>query len=146
MRGDRRRPDRDLEPRTGDRRPAGSGSGPAVLPLLLLLFVAAGIGAGCAGSRSSGDSPFAGGGAREEPVRLTVHNRNFKDATIWAHWRGTRVRVGRVGGNSTETFEMRYRNDHVRFEVDFLAGGGYVGEGIDVRPGDRLELVIRPNG
>lgn len=112
----------------------------------LLLVALLPLGAACASSaRSTGSSPFEGGGG-EETVRVTIENRNFKDATVWAHWNGTRVRVGTVTGNRTETFDIRYWNDDVRFEIDFLAGDGYMGETIGVSPGDHLELVIRPTG
>lgn len=131
-----RRPLRRGPPRR--RRPS-----PFVIALVALIAVLA---TACGSARSSGDSPFEEGAGSGDSVRVTIENRNFKDATVWALWNGNRIRVGRVTGNTTDTFQMRYRGDEVRFEVDFLAGDDYVGESIGVLPGDHLELVIGPVG
>lgn len=112
----------------------------ALLALALLI-------AACAsGGPAQSGNPFQGGTSDQETVQVTVHNQNFKDATIWALWDGTRIRVGDVTGNTSRAFTIRYRRDRVRFEVDYVAGGGYVGDPIDVSPGDHLELTLRPNG
>lgn len=124
----------------------GAGVGRRYRPTIvsaILLSTAVLFGA-CAAATGSGGNPFEGGAAGEEMVRVTVQNRNYRDATVWAHWNGSRNRVGRVTGNSTQTFEMRHRSDRVQFEIDFLAGGGYMGRSISVSPGDHLQLTIRP--
>ncbi|MFP3949010.1 MAG: hypothetical protein ACLFWG_09795, partial [Longimicrobiales bacterium] len=71
--------------------------------------------------------------------------QNFRDASVWALWRtGSRVRLGSVTGNSTETFSTPWRGDVIRLEVDFLGGGEYRTESYPVNEGDHLELTLRP--
>lgn len=141
----------ELDRWAGDAKQAPKG-GAASAPLpralaMVVLLASLFFHAGCAGPGSApGDDPLRGSEDGDRTVRITVENRNFKDATVWARWNGDRVRVGRVTGNTTETFEIRYWNDDVRFEVRFLAGGGYTGESIPVSPGEHLELTIRPTG
>jgi hypothetical protein len=80
---------------------------------------------------------------RREPVRLTVQNQRFEDATIHAIWQGgAKRRVGMVTGMTSQTFTMEWLADHVRFEVDFIAAEDYTVEPIDVDDGDHLDLVI----
>lgn len=112
--------------------------------LSLLLLFSATLLSGCA---SSGPNPFQEGAGGDRTIQVTIDNQNFNDATIRAHWRGgSEMRVGTVNGNSSETFTLRHRSDVVRFEVDFLAGGGYMGNSISVSPGDHLRMVVRSGG
>lgn len=88
-------------------------------------------------------APMMGRG-RQEPVRLTVQNNRFEDATIYAQWRGAKKhRIGlATGGTQSTTFEFPWVSDEVTFQVDFVAAEGYWVDPIDVLPGDHLDLVI----
>lgn len=97
--------------------------------------------AACASSET--DSPFQAAPDASQSVRLTVENNNPKDAAIYANWGGRRNRVGMVTGKTTRTFEMRWRYEEVRLEVDFVAGTGFVSEPIAVYGGDHLNFVIQ---
>lgn len=111
--------------------------------IFVLLSAPAALLGGCAGGYS--ENPFQEGSASSREIQVRVQNQNFNDATIWAVWEGGgRDRLGTVTGNSTQTFTTRHRSNVVRFEVDFLAGGGYMSESIPVGPGERLELRLRP--
>lgn len=80
---------------------------------------------------------------REEPVRLTVQNNRFEDATIHAIWKGgLRRRVGLVTGMTTQTFTFDWVSDVIQLEVDFIAAEDYTVDPIDVDEGDHLDLVI----
>jgi hypothetical protein len=111
----------------------------SALGVALLLAVSS-----CA-SGTAGDNPFDRRSGTGDNVALTIENRNFNDATIYAHWGGSgRIRVGRVTGNGSETFELEWRGGgQLRIEADFLAGGGYMSDPISVSRGDHLELILR---
>jgi hypothetical protein len=80
---------------------------------------------------------------QREPVRLTVQNQRFEDATIHALWKGgARRRVGMVTGMTTQTFTFDWVSDEVRLEVDFIAAEDYTVEPIEVDEGDHLDLTI----
>lgn len=97
--------------------------------------------AGCFGTRT-GDSPFRSGQTGDERVMLTVHNNNYRDATIYAYWNGVRDRIGMVIGKTEETFTMRWRSEEIQLEVDFVGGGGYRTEIVSVFRGDHLDFRI----
>lgn len=80
----------------------------------------------------------------EEGVQVTVENNDFRDATIYANWNGFRQRVGMVTGKTTETFTMDWRNEWVQLQVDFIGGGGFDSDVVDVYEGDHLQFVILP--
>ncbi|MEX2048911.1 MAG: hypothetical protein WEB90_04975 [Gemmatimonadota bacterium] len=95
--------------------------------------------------RPAGD-PFAvARGAPTDEVLLTVENNDFRDATIYVSWNGARRRAGTVTGKSSETFRMDWRSEWVQLQVDFLGGGGYTTERVDVVQGDHLNFVIMPS-
>lgn len=80
-----------------------------------------------------------------EPTFLEVENQNFLDARIYVIWEGVRTRVGMVTGHTTETFQFEQRQGQLlRVEVDFVAGGGFVTEEMQVWPGETASLVISP--
>lgn len=109
-----------------------------VVGLVLALTVAA-----CAGRRAN---LLRTAGRSEQKVLLTVENNDFRDAAIYAHWNGLRDRVGMVVGKTTQTFEMTWRNNEIQFQVDFIGGGGFWSDRIDVWEGDHLSFVILPGG
>lgn len=110
------------------------------------LALAAGA-VGCA-SLSGGESRTGWdvGSSEEQVVELQVTNQNFKDARIYAIWGGERRRLGMVSGNSSQTFRVQWRpGATLRIEVDFLAGGGFLSEGVSTWPGEAFEFIIPAN-
>lgn len=101
--------------------------------------------AGCAttGQPDEGD-PFARTGGPADDVMLTVANNDFRDASIYAVWNGSRTRVGSVTGKTSQTFRMRWRSQDLRLHIDFLGAGEYTSEMVGVNEGDHLNFVIMP--
>ena len=85
---------------------------------------------------------------QDEPVRreitLEVRNDNFFDARIYAIRGGLRQRLGFVNGNGKGTFRFLWLDGDLWIEINFVAGGRYLSQVIDVQPGDELELTILP--
>lgn len=84
----------------------------------------------------------------EEPARyltVEVDNQNFYDATIYAVRPGIRLRVGRVGGFSKETFRFLWPEGDLRFEIALLSVGSYYTWSMPVERGDQLALTILPD-
>jgi hypothetical protein len=129
------------EPMSARMRSTRQRGGLVRLGLALVLALAT---AGCASF--SGEETRSGwdvGGDRRETVRLTVTNQNFSDARVYALWNGERRRLGLVTGNSSQTFTMDWRpGATLRIEVDFVAGGSFVSEGISSWPGETWEFII----
>ena len=96
--------------------------------------------------RTAESSPFIDRG--ETTILITVDNQDFRDATLYVNWNGTKQRVGTVTGKTTETFTTPWRDFQVRLEVDFLVGGdGYgvpVTEPIAVSAGEHIDYIILP--
>jgi hypothetical protein len=110
--------------------------------LFLLIGALVGCGSASAGSAAGG---FGTDAATAETIDVTIENQNFYDATVTALWEGgSRQRVGSVTGLTTRTFTLEPRSDALRFEIDFLAGGDFVGEVIPANPGDHIELTLSP--
>lgn len=86
------------------------------------------------------------GGSRESHVRdvtLVARNHNFYDATLYTIGPGgSRQRLGRVSGNSNETFVFRWGSLELRIEIDLLSVGSTVTDVLPVDEGDELELII----
>lgn len=78
----------------------------------------------------------------EERFTLRVENHNFLDARIYARWNGDRRRLGTVNGNQNRDFRLGWDGRPLRVEVDFVAGGGFVSQGITVNPGDVIHFRI----
>jgi hypothetical protein len=94
-------------------------------------------------TRAAAPSAFARG--EQAVVFLAVDNYDYRDATIYADWKGVKHRVGMVTGKTKETFSMPWRDYEVRFEVDFVGGGGFrVPDAVAVWGGEHLDLVIMP--
>lgn len=115
------------------------------IPIVRVGILAVLLATGCAGATSQSDPFGSRSAAGPSSVDVTISNLNFNDATIHAIWEGgRRERVGRVTGNTTRTFTLEFRTDAVRFEIDFLAGGDFVGNQITVSPGDHVQLTLPP--
>ena len=89
------------------------------------------------------------GRSRERPVRditLVAKNQNFYDATLYAIGpAGSRQAVGRVSGNSEETFSFRWSSIELRIEIQLLSVGSTVTDALPIDEGDELELIITPD-
>ncbi|MFQ6045236.1 MAG: hypothetical protein ACE5PT_02620 [Gemmatimonadales bacterium] len=104
--------------------------------------VACGLAGGGGGATAGGYEEFATEGGRE--LTLTVINQNFYDATITAVWPSYNERIGRVGGNTTQTFTLRWQPSSLRMRIGLQSVGTYTTDAMEVDPGDELELVIDP--
>lgn len=99
----------------------------------------------CATSGSSSvQDPFDGAPGFGDPVRVTIENNDFRDATVYGLWNGVRERIGMVTGKTSETFSMDWKSETFAFYVNFVGGGEYRSEEIDVWAGDHLAFVIMP--
>jgi hypothetical protein len=88
-------------------------------------------------------TPFAE--PRDTNILITVDNQDFRDATLYANWNGTRLRVGSVTGKTTKTFSTPWRDYQVLLEVDFLGGGEMrAHQPIAVSAGEHIDFVILP--
>lgn len=122
------------------RRDAFSFPGLRAVLALALTLVTAGCASFAGGESRSG---WDVGGEGRETVSLRVSNQNFSDARVYALWNGERRRLGLVTGNSSQTFTMDWRpGATLRIEVDFVAGGSFVSEGISSWPGESWEFII----
>lgn len=111
---------------------------------LAALLVAVGGVAGCGSSRALG-----GPAVPSEATTLRVDNRGFLDMTIYVLRTGQRTRLGVVSGTSRATFRIPdflvQGVQSLRFQADPIGGRrAPISEEINVRPGDRLDLVIPP--
>jgi len=128
-----------LQPGVGLR--SGVGLGRALGAVLVALLL--GVSSGCS-MIPRGERPPPGARSQNEPVMLEVTNQNFQDAHIYAIWDGFRERAGLVNGNTTQTLRLQSRDGQLRVEVDFVAGGGYVTDAIQVWRGETIRLIIPP--
>lgn len=78
----------------------------------------------------------------ETSITLEIKNDNFNDARIYVLSYGQRSRIGTVTGATFETFELDWKDDELRVEVDFIGGGGYTTDLILVSSGDVVYLRI----
>jgi hypothetical protein len=94
------------------------------------------------GTASRGRSPES----VSRDITLVAKNQNFYDATLHAiGLGGTRRLLGRVAGNSEESFVFRWSSVELRIEIDLLSVGSTVTEALPVDEGDDLELIITPD-
>jgi hypothetical protein len=106
----------------------------------VLPFVAAVALAGCAGA-GTGFNAFR---RRVEPPRLEVINNNFSDATIWAVFPATRIRLGTVTGKSTGRFQLSPEHlfEPVYLQIDMVGGARCTTDTLTLDEGDRIHLEI----
>ncbi len=138
-----RLPDRDVRvaglPNLRRQRPGRLAHG-LLFSLFLLLL------GGCAMLPGGNDAPdpfrTGAGSASGGVFELEIRNDHFNDARIYAHWGGERRRIGMVTGATTSTFEIEWRSQEFRVEVDLLAGSGFTTRALTVWPGDHYELRI----
>lgn len=101
--------------------------------------------AACSVVRPNTESPSPFVEQRETTIQITVDNQDFRDATLWANWNGTKQRVGMVTGKTTETFTTPWRDFQVRLEVDFIGGGTMPSrDPILVSAGEHIDFIILP--
>lgn len=82
----------------------------------------------------------------DEDVHVRVINDNFYDVTVYVDRQGARVRLGRVTGQTEQTFTFRARvGDYVAFAVAVQAGRTHVTQQLTVEPGDIIELQVPPD-
>ncbi|MDH5590929.1 MAG: hypothetical protein OEZ65_11725 [Gemmatimonadota bacterium] len=112
---------------------------------LLLSVSALLVIASCASGGREADNPFRRGSVKNE-IEIRVVNLNFSDATLWAHVRSARQRLGIVGGKRDAVFHVPWEFvDPLRIEIDLLAGDRCVTSSLTVAPGDVVELQIAAN-
>jgi len=109
---------------------------PATLGLVLLLLALAACTTGRRRQQQSNAYP---------PIRISIENQNFYDATVYLRWRGDRRRLGVVNGNTRSDFESPWYGPDLQFEIELLAGSRYTGDTIGVSPGDQLIVEIPAN-
>jgi hypothetical protein len=76
------------------------------------------------------------------PIKVSIENQKFYDATVYLSGRGDRRRLGVVGGNTTQTFESPWFGPEVTIQIDLLAGGRRSGDPIGISPGEELVVQI----
>lgn len=97
----------------------------------------------CARTVGSAPSPFVESG--ETAIQITVDNQDFRDATLFITWNGTRQRLGTVTGKTTRTLTTPWEDYQLRLAVDFLGGGEMrLGDPILVSPGEHIDFIIMP--
>jgi hypothetical protein len=105
------------------------------LGLVILLAI---VVAGCSSRRGSQGNSYP-------PIKVTVENQNFYDATVYLSWRGDRRRLGVVGGNQRETFESPWFGPEVTIQIDLLAGNRRSADPVGISPGEELVVEIPAN-
>jgi hypothetical protein len=99
--------------------------------------------AACASSRLD-DSPFDEGGGTPGRIMIEVENLEFNEVNLVATADGTRMRMGRVTGKTSERFFLDWRTvRELRVEINLLAGGEFTTPPIVASPGDRFHLLIQ---
>ncbi|MDH3206507.1 MAG: hypothetical protein OEO79_07840 [Gemmatimonadota bacterium] len=97
----------------------------------------------CASLAQTSADPFdEGAPGYDAPVMVTIENNDFRDATVYGMWSGVRDRLGMVTGKTTRTFSTEWRSESFSFYVNFVGGGEYRSESIEVWSGDHLNFVI----
>ena len=101
---------------------------------------------GCA--RAPRSAPLFGAMRGSGIVTVTVRNDDFKDAVIYATWKGfNRKRVGLAIGKTSQTFTIEWQSEGIlRFDADFIAGETVRFGTMQVNEGDHLDLVIMNQG
>jgi hypothetical protein len=122
------------------RREPSPAHGGTRLPRLLLALALVALVSACGAKEPA----WGIRGEDSGRILLEVFNDNFQDARIFARWNGERQRLGLVTGNSSSRFEMRGRTGTLRIEVDFIAGGSFLSDPIQVGPGENLTFRIPP--
>ena len=75
---------------------------------------------------------------------ISVDNRDFSDATIYAHWDGFKTRLGMVLGKSDGMFHVPWRGEELQLEADFVGVGKTWSDVIQVYEGDEVIWLIQP--
>lgn len=101
--------------------------------------------AACATASDPPPSPFSDAPGDRE-IRIEIQNLNFSDATVWAVVQsGRRIRLGTVRGKSDSIFTLPWEFSlPLSMDIDMLAGPRCRTEGLQVDPGDFIQLQIQP--
>jgi hypothetical protein len=113
-----------------------------IAPVAFLAVAAASVALGCGRQRTGSVDPQAA-------AFVEVENQSFFEMTIYIVRGGNRVRLGNVGGNATEIFEIPRTFVNPGLPIRFLADpiGSRVtptSQELPVWPGDRVRLRIPP--
>ena len=100
---------------------------------------------------SAGCSHTARSGTPEPQAKTTVRvrNQNFLDMDVFVLQGGQRIRLGMVGGLSTQVFTLPdyvlRGSQQLQFELHPIGGRANPrSETISVQPGDEVELTVPP--
>ena len=96
-----------------------------------------------------------GAGASEDTLEprptttVKVENQNFLDMDVYIWREGQRIRLGMIGGHSTQVFtipdDIVRSSPQIRFELHPIGGRANPrSESITVLPGDQVVLTIPP--
>jgi len=100
--------------------------------------------AACAPARP-GD-PFSRPDVRSTNLRIDVRNLNREDVVLYAMSATGKHRLGVVAPEHHGVFSFGWeRPAELRVRVEILAGRGYTTNGVNVAPGDRVEVVVPEN-
>ena len=101
---------------------------------------------GCA--RAPRPAPLFGAMRGSGLVTVTIRNDDFKDAVIYATWRGgVRKRVALAIGKTSQTFTIEWQSEaFLQFDADFIAGEIFSFGSMQVNEGDHLDLIIMNQG
>ncbi len=104
----------------------------------VIVLLAVGCGSATQRVRERGPDP-------DREVSVTVKNENFYDATVYT-CRGTQQdRLGVVTSNTVRDFKFRWVTSDLRFLIEFIGGGRYLSQAMQVETGDELQFVITTN-
>ncbi len=105
---------------------------------LILIFVT-----GCSGLASGGSwDPFAQSSERRLHVR--VQNLTTTDVNVHILAPGRRLEVGLVASRSIRDFSIPWSGTQdARFQVEQIAGRRHTTTGVQVGPGERVEVIVQ---
>ena len=96
---------------------------------------------GCATGQPDRRNPFERG-EETRSIRVSVVNRNFNQATLYALGPSQR-RLGVVSGNGSQSFYLPWPADgDLRVRIDVLAGEEFTTNSVSLRAGDTAHLSI----
>lgn len=79
-------------------------------------------------------------------MTIEFENTQFEDATVYMEAAGSQRRLGRVGGNSTETFRVAHSAPGYVITASFTAIGDFETDLIMADPGDTVVITAQSTG